>query len=180
MSNTYIRDAHEGFFVVSMCRTDLFLMLTDNSLSQVEIEYKLLKRGLLKKWLMYLWDKLTDCSLSPHGNFKCKLCYFAIIFKTTLTDNSLSQVEIEYKLLKRGLLTKWLMYLWDKLTDCSLSPIVDFFGGVTRLHIAYRAKVFLKIAKSVSELSGSDLIIMKTEKCYLFWKSWLAYSVAFI
>ena len=26
-----------------------------------------------------------------------------------------------------GLLTKWLMYLWDKLTDCSLSPI-DFFG----------------------------------------------------
>ena len=51
--------------------------------------------------------------------FKCKLCYFAIIFKTTLTDNSLSQVEIEYKLLKR-----------------------DFFGGVTRLHIACRAKVF--------------------------------------
>ena len=101
--------------------------------------------------------------------FKCKLCYFAIIFKTTLTDNSLSQVEIEYKLLKRGLLTKWLMHLWDKLTDCSLSPIVDFFGGVTRLHIACRAKVFfLKIAKSVSELSGSDL--MKTEKCYLFWK----------
>ena len=63
---------------------------------------------------------------------------------------------------KRGLLTKWLMYLWDKLTDCSLSPIDDFFGGVTRLHIAYRAKVFLKIAKSVSELSGSDLT-MKTE-----------------
>ena len=34
-----------------------------------------------------------------------------------------------------GLLTKWLMYLWDKLTDGSLSPIDDFFGGVTRLHI---------------------------------------------
>ena len=34
-----------------------------------------------------------------------------------------------------GLLTKWLMYLWDKLTDGSLSPIDDFFGGVTRLHM---------------------------------------------
>ena len=51
----------------------------------------------------------------PYLKIQVQIMLFAIIFKTMLTDNSLSPVEIEYKLLKKR--------TFDKMTYVPLRQV---------------------------------------------------------